>query len=258
MYYYRISAVDDFGEGLISDLIKATPGETPGIPENLKVVVEGGSIILTWNPPRKSGGFEIEGYKIYRGLSDKSMGEISQTQDLIYTDTVVVEGVRYHYKISAENRIGEGECTGVLSTIVGEEIQQEDDSATENIWGIAITIFIVFIMILILIVIYANAKAAREKKPRKIEGAVEKKQPATIQKPIAKKPIVASTEGQVPLSIGLQQPTTASRKPAFRLKSAIPLTPRGAPMPYAKKLRALPAKSNINLSESQQKQQHNR
>ena len=259
MYYYRISAVDDFGEGLISDLIKATPGEAPGIPENLKVVVEEGSIILTWNPPKKSGGFDIDRYHIYRGLSDTSMGEIAYTQDLIYTDTVIVEGVRYYYKISAENRIGEGEYTGVLSTVVGEEIEKGDDAAIENTWGIAITIFIIFLMVLILIVIYANAKAAREKKPRKVGEPEEKKQPTVIQTPIARAPGTADADTQVPIrSIGLQQPTTLSKKPVFTIKSAIPLTPRGASIPYAKKLRALPAKSNKNLSESQQKQSYNR
>jgi hypothetical protein len=203
-YYYRISAVNEFGEGPLSDLVRALPGAIAESPENLKLEIKEGKIMLTWDPPKNTGGFLVEGYKIYRGIGEDNLQEIAYVEDTIYLDKYFLKGILYYYKISAVTQNGEGIHTDKSSILVEEDLEEnpvepvkEDDQDAMYqvlLFGI-IVIFLVLIVSIILIFMFVNRKlqikakiseAEPESKP-KIEhehGVITKPKPGpTLVRP---------------------------------------------------------------------------
>ncbi len=108
-YYYKVSAVNLFGEGPASSEVNATPVTVPSAPISLAATVGDSYIYLTWSVPSSDGGSPITNYTIYRG--NISGGEEFFTvieNVLFYNDTSVINGVTYYYKVSANNSLGEG------------------------------------------------------------------------------------------------------------------------------------------------------
>ncbi len=111
-YYYRISAVNDAGEGVLSDEASATPsaGQTvPTEPQNLQAIPGNGTVDLVWSLPVSDGNSQIINYQIYRGLS--SGGETPYVQignTTTFPDIGLQNGLTYYYQVSAINGVGEG------------------------------------------------------------------------------------------------------------------------------------------------------
>lgn len=106
-YFYRLTAVDLKGnESDFSKIVSATPSTNPApiTPYGLTAVAGDGYIILNWatNPEN-----DIKGYVIYR--SNSSSSSFSNFPALItdttYTDTNVVNGTTYYYKLRAVDTI---------------------------------------------------------------------------------------------------------------------------------------------------------
>jgi fibronectin type 3 domain-containing protein len=94
-YYYKIKAVNMFGEGDFSDSVyAATPAVS--VPVNLNVTSRGqNSISLSWNCEETS-------YKIYRASSQDGVYTEAGTSGVTnYTDTGLAPSTAYYYKISA-------------------------------------------------------------------------------------------------------------------------------------------------------------
>jgi parallel beta-helix repeat protein len=80
----------------------------PYAPQNLRAAPGNQQVVLTWSAPY-DGGSPITNYRVYRGLT--SGGEVFLTEIgnlLTYTDTGLVNGQTYYYRVSAVNAIGEG------------------------------------------------------------------------------------------------------------------------------------------------------
>jgi titin len=108
-YYYQVSAVNNAGEGPLSNEASATPYAPPGTPEDLAATGGDGKVTLTWSAPPDDGGSPITNYNVYRGIV--SGGELileTVGNVLAYTDTLVINGVTYYYQVSARNDAGEG------------------------------------------------------------------------------------------------------------------------------------------------------
>jgi fibronectin type 3 domain-containing protein len=116
-YYYAVSAVNQMGEGVQSDRTGARPtgqGKVPGPVGDLSGQTSDGLIILSWLPPRESGGLDITGYSIYRGDDQKYPTFLSSTSATAYMDNDVTERT-YSYSVSALNPKGEGKRTAPLN-----------------------------------------------------------------------------------------------------------------------------------------------
>jgi len=119
-YYYRISAINVKGEGAMSEIISSTPGTYPGTPEGLTLDAGDGSIKLSWKEVEDNGGFDIEGYRIYKGDAPENLILLAVVaHTLTYSDTVVSNGVTYYYSISAFNIVGEGCRSPVINSTPG-------------------------------------------------------------------------------------------------------------------------------------------
>lgn len=106
-YRYRVSAVNEVGEGGYTEVEVEIP-DYPGVPENVSVDVVDGGIVVRWGEPREDGGLEILGYYVYRddGGGWERVGDV---ENCTYIDGDVEEGKEYRYRVSAYNELGEGD-----------------------------------------------------------------------------------------------------------------------------------------------------
>jgi fibronectin type 3 domain-containing protein len=108
-YYYKVSAVNSYGEGPLSNEVFATPPNVPFAPLNLVADAGNDYIVLTWDEPTSDGGSPIINYSIYKGTSSGletfylSIGNLTS-----YNDSDVSPGITYYYRVSALNIVGEG------------------------------------------------------------------------------------------------------------------------------------------------------
>jgi len=118
-YYYRVSAVNGFGEGELSVEVNATPKTVPSAPRSLVARGGDGYVVLTWEGPVNDGGSPIIGYKIYRGIrsGNESYLMTLEGNETTYNDTGVTNGWRYYYKVSALNGVGEGDLSLEVSAL---------------------------------------------------------------------------------------------------------------------------------------------
>jgi len=114
-YYYKISAVNSAGEGPQSDEVSATPYQpatAPLAPLNLTATVGNLQVTLTWSAPATNGGSPVTNYKIYRGTSQSNLTLIIILGNVLnYTNTGLINGQTYYFKVSAVNSIGESVLT---------------------------------------------------------------------------------------------------------------------------------------------------
>jgi fibronectin type 3 domain-containing protein len=109
-YYYKVTAVNAWGESGFSNEVSATILVIPSAPLNLVAVGGTGRIDLSWSAPASDGGTPVTGYNIYRGTSpgeETFYASVSGTT-LVYADTAVSNWVYYSYYVTAVNVKGEG------------------------------------------------------------------------------------------------------------------------------------------------------
>ncbi|MCK5292897.1 MAG: right-handed parallel beta-helix repeat-containing protein, partial [Thermoplasmata archaeon] len=108
-YYYVISAINFLGEGAESQEVSATPGTTPGSPNNVTASATNSQVLLSWSPPLDDGGFPVMNYSIHRGTSPDGETLLTTVGNVLnYMDTGLTNGVTYFYTVAAVNALGEG------------------------------------------------------------------------------------------------------------------------------------------------------
>jgi fibronectin type 3 domain-containing protein len=65
-YYYYVTAKNDVGESLRSEVVRGMPLSPPGPPVNFSI--SGGPLFieLLWKPPLSTGGLPLDGFNVYR------------------------------------------------------------------------------------------------------------------------------------------------------------------------------------------------
>jgi parallel beta-helix repeat protein len=121
-YYYRVSAVNSFGESPMSNEVSALVATVPSAPLNLTLKIGDISgdlyFYLDWNPPASDGGWPIKKYYVYRGETDDELEPIERfCMDTFYNDTDVSADILYYYKITAVNGMGEGAESTIIAGI---------------------------------------------------------------------------------------------------------------------------------------------
>jgi len=125
-YQYSVTAYNDHGEGMESEIVQATPREepvSPSSPRDLEAELLDDGVELTWEEPLDDGGSSVTYYNIYREVEDNEMERLDQvdsdTRD--HTDQDIELGKEYTYAITAENEIGESEKSDTVSVLVPED-----------------------------------------------------------------------------------------------------------------------------------------
>jgi fibronectin type 3 domain-containing protein len=81
----------------------------PTAPQSLAATAGSGSVTLTWVAPASDGGAAITGYNIYRGTSPGSESATPIAANVSaagFTDSGLVNGTTYYYKVAAVNSAG--------------------------------------------------------------------------------------------------------------------------------------------------------
>jgi len=112
VYFYKVSATTEVGEGPQSAEVSATPmtpAVAPSPPQNLMALAGNGQVTLTWDTPASDGGSSVTGYSLYRGTTVGGEVFIRTVGNVLrYTDTGLMNGQTYYYEITASNAAGEG------------------------------------------------------------------------------------------------------------------------------------------------------
>jgi hypothetical protein len=93
------------------------PSATPGTPQDINAIEGDAQVFLTWTAPADNDNSSITNYKIYRSATKVSNYVlIASPNSLTYTDTWVINGQTYWYRISAVNSSGEGSKSAPISS----------------------------------------------------------------------------------------------------------------------------------------------
>lgn len=108
IYYFRVSAVNVFGEGNATEPVQTVPG-LPLAPTGLTVINSDGKVLLNWTAPADDGGSAIIDYKVYRdGGSGYVYIGCTGSPSLAYLDATAAPGIDYLYRVTAVTVKGEG------------------------------------------------------------------------------------------------------------------------------------------------------
>src|SRR5207244_2099413 len=111
-YTYRVSAINSVGTSSPSSIASATTlAVAPSPPTGLAATaVSSSQINLSWAPPADNGGSAITGYKIERSADGGSTWStlVANTgiSGTTFSDTGLVRGTTYTYRVSAINSVG--------------------------------------------------------------------------------------------------------------------------------------------------------
>lgn len=79
------------------------------------------SAVLTWKPPKDDGGCDITAYIVERRDAKRAIWTKLTTLDgvtLDYQATSLVEGNAYHFRVIAENEVGQSEPLETSTPVV--------------------------------------------------------------------------------------------------------------------------------------------
>jgi fibronectin type 3 domain-containing protein len=127
-YYYKVSAVNDYGEGARSDYASATTfGTVPAAPTNVTATAQSSSSIsVSWNSV--SGASE---YYVYRSDNDGVYYyPVDSTYGDSYTDTELSSNTTYYYKVSAGNDYGESAQSNYTSATTSGSVPAAPTNVT--------------------------------------------------------------------------------------------------------------------------------
>jgi len=117
-YFYRVSAKNAVGEGAQSNEANATTLAAPGAPTGLSAVAGNGQVALSWFPPASNGGSPITNYEIYRGSTSGGETFLAEIGNVLsFTNSGLVNGQTYYYRVSAKNAVGEGPMSNEANAI---------------------------------------------------------------------------------------------------------------------------------------------
>lgn len=102
VYSYSVSAYNLKGrEGRLSQDMTVELGDLPPAPEGLRGITQSGGVTLEWTSGSQGSG--IQGYRVYRGATDKiqDMKSVGRTAaaDATFTDKDVEKGKTYYYVV---------------------------------------------------------------------------------------------------------------------------------------------------------------
>lgn len=109
-YYYQITATNAVGESRRSNEVNRTPFTRPGPPSNLTAEAGIEQVTLNWSEPLDDGGRSIDSYVIYRKNATGGETMLRNVGNVLtFTDTGLIAGHTYFYKVAAVTIAGWGE-----------------------------------------------------------------------------------------------------------------------------------------------------
>ena len=123
VYFVRVMATNDVGDGPWSSPASATPASaatSPGPPGSVAAVRGDRSVTVTWAAPGDTGGSEITGYKVQWRTEDQqyglsrqaAVGAASRSREI----TGLTNGTKHFVRVLATNDVADGEPSAEASS----------------------------------------------------------------------------------------------------------------------------------------------
>jgi len=109
VYYYAVSYVlEGIGESNLTSPLSAKPNTPPSEPEPVNITPGNLEMDISWQEPSDDGGYPVNGYTIFRGLTKDTMSNWRwvDASTMNVTDTSIIPGRIYYYQVTAGNRLG--------------------------------------------------------------------------------------------------------------------------------------------------------
>jgi hypothetical protein len=117
-YSYKVSAVNNIGEGDKSEPSTATPDGIAFAPTNLIANSADASISLSWTASNPNGGSIIEYNVYYRDVSDVSYTKVdTNSSNVSYNLTGLTNGTSYNVYVTAVDQIGESLGSSIQTVV---------------------------------------------------------------------------------------------------------------------------------------------
>ena len=127
-YQFKVRAVNELGPGEFSDAsVSILTALEPAVPTGLTLVSRSASeLAIKWEAPEDRGGIKLTGFNIYMA---EEHGEFAVTGSAIattnptvtyHTQTPLLTGAVYRFKVSAVNYVGEGEISDAIAVIAAD------------------------------------------------------------------------------------------------------------------------------------------
>jgi len=107
----------------------------PDAPTGLTATPSNGKVALSWSAPSWDGGNPIVRYNIYRGTTSGQLDWVFICYTTSYDDTGVTNGVRYYYKVSAVNGVGEGAKSNEANAMPVNPVDQPPVTEADVVGG---------------------------------------------------------------------------------------------------------------------------
>jgi fibronectin type 3 domain-containing protein len=109
-YYYKVAySIRGVGVSNLTNIASGTPRTPPDPPELITLEPMDRVMNLTWIAPMLDGGYPIETYTVYRGLTPDLLKPVMAVSDISapYFDSDIVPGANYYYSVTSSNHLGE-------------------------------------------------------------------------------------------------------------------------------------------------------
>jgi fibronectin type 3 domain-containing protein len=113
-YNYWVRAVDGQNQSFLSNMITVTPGTVPAAPTQFSGSSGDQQTTVSWNAP-DNGGFQISSYRVFRSVGTGPFVLVSNNSQTSHTESALVNGQPYTYKVSAMNHLGEGPASSPIT-----------------------------------------------------------------------------------------------------------------------------------------------
>jgi fibronectin type 3 domain-containing protein len=108
-YWYGITALNQYKEGIIMIAEPVVPMWLPSPPEIVGAIVEGTNALISWTPPIEDNGSAIIGYRVYEWAGERwgqSVWFNASTKDYVVRN--LAPASHHLYIVRAVNQVGEG------------------------------------------------------------------------------------------------------------------------------------------------------
>ena len=120
-YYWRVNSVNSAGIGGTTSTVSYLAPDVPTAPASLTAALTGANnsaSVLNWGAPSNTSGYSVIGYHIER--NEPSTGWTTLVADTgnagtVYTNTGLVAGINYTYRVLAITAVGEGPASNTAS-----------------------------------------------------------------------------------------------------------------------------------------------
>ena len=115
-YNLLVWAVNSTGAGPWA-IVRATPADVPGVPQNLRATSTDGIVFLGWDPPASNGGAPITGHQV-RYVAGSAVPDDTAWQESGHQFNAfgLTNGTEYAFEVRAMNRIGGGPAATITAT----------------------------------------------------------------------------------------------------------------------------------------------